>query len=110
MRDLWLPDGSPRWTPAESAIQVEALNAIESVEDQTSRFVAVCAWESVAIEDLEISLVMARDLAESKIESHQQASVQDFLDQIAAIKAWWRASISEQAKGLLASNPESENQ
>jgi len=109
MSDLWLPDGSPRWTPAESAIQVEALNAIESVEDQTSRFVAICAGESVAIEDLEISLVMARDLAESKIEPHHQASVQDFLDQIADIEAWWRASISEKSKGLLASNPESEN-
>jgi len=101
MSDLWFPDGSPRWTPAESAIQVEALNAVDSTGDQASRFVAVCEWEKIAIEDLEISLVIARDLAKSKKEPHQQASVQDFLDQIVGIEVWWRASISEKARGLV---------
>jgi len=102
--NLWRSNGSPRWIPAESAIQVAAFIAIESAEDQASRFVAVCAWESVAIEDLEISLVIARDLAKSEKEPHQQASVQDFLDQIADIEAWWRASISERATRLITKN------
>ncbi len=102
MRDLWLPVGSPRWIPAESSIQIEALKAVESTGDQASRFVAVCEWEKVAIEDLEISLVMSRDLAASKTEPRQQASIQAFLSEIGAIEAWWRDSISDRAAGLLA--------
>ncbi len=102
MSDLWCPDGSPRWIPAESAIQVEALKAVDSTKDQTSRFVAVCEWEKVAIEDLEISLVMARDLAAEKTEPPQQASIKAFLSEIGAIEAWWRDSISDRAAGLLA--------
>ncbi len=101
MRDLWLPNGSPKWIPTESLIQVDALKKVESAKDYTDRFLAVCEWEKVAIQDLEIFLVMARDLAASKTEPHQQASVQDFLDQIGAIDTWWRVSISQQAKGLL---------
>jgi len=44
---------------------------------------------------------MARDLAASEIEPCQQSSVKDFLTQIDAVEAWWRVSISQQAKGLL---------
>jgi len=101
MGDLWLPDGSPKWRPGESSVQVEALKAAQSATNFDTRVVAVRRWEAAAIEDLEISLMMARDLAATKIEPHQQASAQDFLDQIGAIEAWWRVSISQQAKGPL---------
>lgn|GEM_PF-2881689 len=101
MRSLWLPDGSPRWCPGDTSTQIKALKAVESTRDQTSRFVAVCEWEKVAIQNLEFSLVMARDLAASEIEPCQQSSVKDFLTQIDAVEAWWRVSISQQAKGLL---------
>ena len=103
--NLWRSNGSPRWIPAESAIQIAALAAIKSAEDHTSRFLAVCEWEKIAIKDLEISLVMARDLAESKNEPHQRGSVQDFLDQIVALENWWRASISDRVQGLVGNIP-----
>jgi hypothetical protein len=62
----------------------------------------VCEWEKTAIEDLEISLVMARDLAATETDPHQQANVHNFLDQIGDFESWWRASINEKAKELLA--------
>ncbi len=109
MSNLWFPDGSPRWHPAESAIQAEALNSVESTSDQESKFLAVCEWEKLAIDDLEISLVMARDLAATKTKPHQQASVHNFLDQIGAIEVWWRTSINKRAKELLDSRPNLRN-
>jgi hypothetical protein len=58
---------------------------------------------------LEISLVMARDLAAMKKEPHQQASVHNFLDQLGPIEVWWWENISELAKELLDSRPNLRN-
>ncbi len=85
-----------------TSLTVAALEVVELAETTAQRAAAIRAWVTAATGDLQVSLVLARELAEGKTAPVQVASAEKFLESIDAIERWWCEWIDERADRALA--------